>query len=291
MSEGYPRRLSAGQRCRVLIGDLEGRTRVVFETGETLFEAPNWAPDGHLVLNAEGRLFDLVPGGRPVEIRAEGLPAVNNDHVLSPDGATILASGDDGQLHRVSRAGGKAQAVTHDAGVLHFLHGISPDGTQLAYVAIVPGQATFGAEAHLRLIGADGTGDRELTTTGGPDDGPEFSPDGRWIYFNTETFTPGQMQVARIRPDGTEPERLTHDDRVDWFPHVSPTGSHAVFLSYPTGTHAHPADLPVQLRIVEMPRFDDPIAVIDLFGGQGTINVTSWSPDGREFAYVDYPME
>ncbi len=122
-------------------------------------------------------------------------------------------------------------------------------------------------------------------------DGPEYTPDGAWIYFNTERFSPGSAQIARIRPDGTGLEQLTFDERVNWFPHVAPDGSRAVYLSYPPGTRGHPADLPVELRLVEGDDWRSARIVVTLPGGQGTINVNSWSPDSRRFAYVDYPFE
>jgi hypothetical protein len=30
--------------------------------------------------------------------------------------------------------------------------------------------------------------------------------------------------------------------------------------------------------------------LVDLFGGQGTINVNSWAPDSRRFAFVRYEL-
>ena len=117
-------------------------------------------------------------------------------------------------------------------------------------------------------------------------DGPEYSPDGAWIYYNTEQFT-GHAQIARMRPDGTGVERLSHAPTVDWFPHLSPDGRRAVYLAYPPGTRGHPADLPVELMLVGED-WSQPRSVVNLFGGQGTINVNSWSPDSRSFAYVTY---
>jgi TolB protein len=36
--------------------------------------------------------------------------------------------------------------------------------------------------------------------------------------------------------------------------------------------------------------WSSPIRTYPLFGGQGTINVNSWSPDSGRFAFVTYPM-
>lgn len=169
---------------------------------------------------------------------------------------------------------------------MHFLHGVSPDGTTLAYVGIENQRWDAG---NLWTIGAAGGPSTRLTFDGGPDDGPEYTPDGAWIYFNTERFS-ANAQIARIRPDGTGLEQLTFDERVNWFPHFSPDGSRAVYLSYPPGTQGHPADRPVELRLVTGGDWGSARTVVSLAGGQGTINVNSWSPDSRSFAYVDYPF-
>jgi len=148
------------------------------------------------------------------------------------------------------------------------------------------------ARAFIHTIGVDGTRDRAVTAGPGPDDGPEYSPDGEWIYLNTERFatTPGHAQIARMKPDGTQFEQLTFDERVNWFPHLSPSGERAVYLSFPTGTVGHPADLNVELRLVESGEWGRSRTIVELYGGQGTINVNSWSPDGTRFAFVDYPL-
>ena len=159
--------------------------------------------------------------------------------------------------------------------------------------ACVPqGQDPWTAAA-LHLIGADGTGDRALTTDAGPADGPAWSPDGQWILFNTEQFStvPGHAQLARIRPDGGELEQLTSDERVNWFPHVAPTGDVVAYVSFEPGTIGHPENRSVELRLVEWEAWDRPTTFVALHSGQGTMNVPSWAPDGSAFAFVDYPIE
>jgi TolB protein len=221
---------------------------------------------------------------------------LNTDHVLDPDGKHIFVSAyDDWQIYRAPLAGGQAVRVTEEAtpeGMLHFLHGVSPDGRHLAFVGvrakITDDSFTF-LSAEICTLGTDGNGFRQITAGGVPADGPEYSPDGEWIYFNTEAFS-GHAQIARMRPDGTKATRLTEEATVDWFPHLSPDGRLAVYLAYPPGTKGHPADLWVELKLVRGDDWKGAVTAVRLFGGQGTINVNSWSPDSTRFVYVAYPV-
>ncbi|MFI1993506.1 TolB family protein [Actinoplanes sp. NPDC020271] len=282
------RTLAERQKCRIWTYDVSTDVSTPVHTSSSvLFEAPNWSADGDLIVNGDGLLWRLPvqPGAVPVRIPIDGVPGLNNDHVLGP-GDTIFVSADDGHLYEASLHGGVARRVTHEDR-MHFLHGVSPDGATLAYVGIEEQRWDTG---NLWTIGAGGGTSTRLTFPGGPDDGPEYTPDGSWIYFNTERFT-SSAQIARIRPDGSSLEQLTFDERVNWFPHFSPDGQLAVYLSYPPGTQGHPADLPVELRLVTGGDWQAARTVVAPAGGQGTINVNSWAPDSRRFAYVDYPFE
>ncbi|GAA2692306.1 hypothetical protein Apa02nite_034720 [Actinoplanes palleronii] len=282
------RTLAPGQHCRILVCEVDsGVLTVVHKSALVLFEAPNWTANDQLVVNGEGLLWSLPADGSaaPQLIPLEGVPELNNDHVLAPDGKDIFLSGNDGHLYRASLAGGPGQRITDAANWMHFLHGVSPDGATLAYVGLEPGRWDAGT---LWTIRADGGPSTALTSGPGADDGPEYHPAGDWIYFNTERY--GHAQIARIRPNGTAMEQLTHDARVNWFPHFAPDGSRAVYLSYPPGTEGHPADRLVELRLVEGDDWHAARTIVELPGGQGTINVNSWSPDGTRFAYVDYPL-
>jgi Tol biopolymer transport system component len=152
--------------------------------------------------------------------------------------------------------------------------------------------ASFEEPGVLALIPATG-GDTAVVDTGeGHIDGPEFSPDGSWLYFNTERWAnePGHAQLARVPVDGGDVERLVTSGTVDWFPHLAPDSRTAVYIEFPTGTLGHPADRDVALVIVGTDDWASPRERIPLPGGQGTINVNSWSPDSRRFAYVSYPV-
>ena len=145
---------------------------------------------------------------------------------------------------------------------------------------------------NIYTIPANGGKETQLTTAKGLDDGPEYSPDGRFIYFSSERAAkvPGHAQCFRMKPDGTAIELLTFDERVNWFPHVSPDGQSVVFISYPAGTTGHPPNKDVILRFMR-PDGSGQRDIVAFFGGQGTINVNSWAPDNRRFAYVAYPMK
>ncbi|WP_406437992.1 hypothetical protein OHB14_56385 [Streptomyces sp. NBC_01613] len=297
MSEQVPaRRLRSGQRARIRVWNrATGAARTVYESHDRLYEAPNWTPDGRLLVNGDGLLWTLPTDGSaaPRAVPAQGLPDVNNDHVLSPDGTTVFASANDWHIWEVPLVGGAARRITAEDGGMHFLHGVSPDGRRLGYVRLEPEGDNWWASATIHTVGVDGRDDVAVTTDPGPADGCEWTPDGAWIYFNTEQFSqqPGHAQLARVRPDGTELEQLTFDERVNWFPHIAPTGDVAVYLSYPPGTTGHPADLPVELRLVHVDAWQEPTTLVALDGGQGTINVPSWAPDASAFAFVDYPFD
>ncbi len=300
MSERDTRRirhrpLAHDQTCVVYIVDVTtGKSTEVYRTTELLLEAPNWIDEDSMILNGDGVLWRLsIPSGTVAPITLDGVPDLNNDHVPAPDRNVVFLSAYDGHIHRATLStGATEQITTHDPNrpMLHFLHGVSPNGATLAFVGVEPGPTGAGSSANIFTIPSSGGAIRQLTFGARPADGCEFSPDGEWIYFNTEAFTEhaGHAQIARIRTDGSETTQLTYDDRVNWFPHTSPNGAHVCYLSYPPGTIGHPADLDVEIRLVA----DDwsaPTILAKLHGGQGTINVNSWAPDSTAFAYVAYP--
>jgi len=292
-----PRELQPGQRCEVWIASVTGERELVFTTRDVLLEAPNWTRDGAaFILNGAGKLWRFEVGSRAIsQVPLTGVPDLNNDHVLAPDGTGIYLSANDGHIYRAALGGGAATRLTDGDGYFHFLHGVSPDGDDLAYVGIEAGD--FTQPGRLMTIPAGG-GAATLLNVDGHCDGPEYSPDGDWLYFNTEAFTssPGHAQLARLRTsDGGAPgqpalEQLLTSDTVDWFPHLSPDGRWASYIRFPRGTVGHPADLPVDVVLVSTGDWTTPLHCWPLFGGQGTLNVNSWSPDSTRFAYVAYPV-
>jgi len=291
------RSLAPGQRTEVWVADATtGAAHVVLITDTLLLEAPNWTSDERLLLNGDGGLWALpvAAGGRqaggPLQrVPFTGLPDINNDHVLHPDGERILMSAADGHVYAGSRLGGAVERVTPDDGTWHFLHGVSPDGEEIAYVEIPLDDLTRPGAVVQLTVSSGRT--RRLDAGGRHCDGPEYSPDGRWVYLNTEAFTstPGHAQLARYPVGGGALERLATSPTVDWFPHLAPVGSLASYVAFPPGTLGHPADVDVQVVVVDTGEWNRPLRVFDVPGGQGTLNVNSWSPDGLRFAFVSYP--
>ncbi len=247
------------------------------------FEAPNWSPDGaFLVFNSRGRLYRLpVAGGEPQPIDTGFATRCNNDHGISPDGAQLVISDHSQARHSLMYLlpikGGTPRQITRLGP--SYWHGWSPDGKTLAYCAERQG------EFDIYTIPVDGGEEKRLTTAPGLDDGPDYSPDGRFIYFNSERS--GTMQIWRMRPDGAQQEAVTADEYNNWFPHPSPDGQWIVFLSYEKDVQGHPENKDVLLRLLSLKsgRIE---MLARLFGGQGTINVPSWSPDSRKLAFVSY---
>jgi Tol biopolymer transport system component len=262
------------------------RDRRVVHRARAHFEAPNWSRDGReLLFNEGGRLFRLpVEGGTPRVVDTGFATRLNNDHGLSPDGAWLAVSDksqDDGKsaIYVLPSEGGTPRRVTAKAP--SYWHGWSPDGRTLAYCAARDGALD------VYTIPVEGGEETRLTTAPGIDDGPDYSPDGEWIYFNSERT--GTMQIWRMRPDGREQGQVTSDGHADWFPHPSPDGKWVVFLSYDAQVKGHPPNEDVQLRV--MPAGGGEVEMLArLFGGQGTINVPSWSPDGARLAFVSYRL-
>ncbi len=255
------------------------------------FEAPNWTHDGaSFIFNRNGLLQRLaVSGGEPQTIDTGFANHCNNDHGISPDSKWIALSDNSQADHQslvyiVPFEGGKPRRITQNSP--SYWHGWSPDGKTLAFV----GQRN--GDFDIYTISTEGGAEMRLTTAKGLDDGPEYSPDGKYIYFNSERT--GLMQIWRMRPDGSAQEQVFSDEMNNWFPHISPDGKWMVFLSYDKSVTGHPENKDVMLRLMSLDEknaTDKKITVLaKLFGGQGTINVPSWSPDSLKLAFVSYQM-
>jgi len=266
-----------------------GDRRVAYMTPGRV-EAPNWTRGGEsLIFNRDGRLERLpLSGGKPEIVDTGFATRCNNDHGLSPNG-TLLAISDQSQepheslIYVVPASGGTPRRITQNSP--SYWHGWSPDGKTLAFCGERNGNFdiyTIPADP------AEGSTEARLTTAKGLDDGPDFSPDGKYVYFNSERT--GIMQIWRMRPDGTEQEQVTSDEFNNWFPHPSPDGKWLVFLSYDRSVSGHPPNKDVMLRLMSLGADRKMTVLARLFGGQGTINVPSWSPDSQRLAFVSFHL-
>jgi len=266
-----------------------GERKVIYRAREK-FEAPNWSRDGKLFyINKGGAIYILpVQGGTPVQsgtpVKLDTGDAVqcNNDHGFSPDGKWLAISHSvkgASQISVVPSGGGAPRRLTSGKEPSYW-HAWSPDGKTLAFA----GQRN--KDFDIYTIPVEGGPEKQLTTAKGTDDGPDYTPDGKYIYFNSERT--GDMKIWRMNPDGTDQQQVTKDaNYADWFPHPSPDGKWLVWLSFDKSVTGHPANKDVVLRI--MPLAGGKARVLaTLFGGQGTINVPSWSPDSKQIAFVSY---
>jgi Tol biopolymer transport system component len=277
--------------------EVDSGNRRVVRHFDGKIEAPNWSRDGKdLIYNSNGRIWRIpVEGGEPVQVDTGRHLDNNNDHGLSPDGRQLVISDQIepdnlSRIHVVTLDGSvPVRTVVDDPMARSYWHGWSPDGATLAYVRV----GLEGGSYDIWAKDLGGGAPRPLIVGPGVDDGPEYSPDGQHLYFNSTRS--GAMALWRARADGTQPVQLTHDPaRRDWFPHLSPDGKRIVYVSF--GDDVALADHPpnredVQLRMLPADGSAPPAILTRLFGGQGTINVPSWSPDGRQVAFVSYRLK
>ncbi|HWA00007.1 MAG TPA: hypothetical protein VG841_06800 [Caulobacterales bacterium] len=297
---GYPAAVESTLEILDMSGGDMGDRRIVRHFTGVKIEAPNWSRDGRtLIYNSGGHLWSIsVDGGEPVMINTGDRVKLNNDHGLSPDGAQLMIS-DQTEADNISRiytlpltGSDHPRLVVSHRTARSYWHAWTPDGRTIAYTASRPETGTDDYDIYAKAANGRGR-ERNLTHSMGLDDGPEYTPDGQYIYFNSTRS--GAMQIWRARArDGANPERITTDETYrDWFPHFSPDGQRMAFVSFfanDVRVDDHPPNRDVQIRVQPTDRSAPPIIVTKLFGGQGTMNVPSWSPDGQYLAFVSYRL-
>ena len=295
----YPFELSPGEvwdrsgdKSFLEIFDIETGESKLLKKFDKVIEAPNWSPDGKfLTYNSEGRIYKIeIESGAITEVPSYFVDNCNNDHVLSPDGLGLFVSHhtkEDGlsRIYKIFFDGRMPELVTPLAP--SYLHGVTADGKTLAYCAERDG------EYDIYTIPTAGGNETQLTTAFGLNDGPEYDCDGEYIWFNS--VRSGRMQAWRMRPDGSEQTQMTQDAHWNtWFPHISPDRTKVVMLAYherDVRPGEHVPNKNVEIRLMtgnDKTGWSEPRTILKLFGGQGTINVNSWAPDSKRFAYVRY---
>lgn len=261
---------------------------------DRVIEAPNWLKNSDTILyNAEGYMYAYDLNTNTERLLDTGsCDQCNNDHVVSPDETELAVSHmtfDNGdftsRVYIVPMKGGEPRLVTPNSP--SFLHGWSPDSTEMAYCAFrdIDGRQ----EVDVYTIPVNGGVEKRLTK-GGFNDGPEYSPDGKYIWYNATNS--GLMQVWRMERDGGEQTQITENRRNNWFPHVSPDGKRVVYISYgpeQLEPHEHLSNMPVELWLMDADG-ENQHKILSLFGGQGSINVNSWAGDSMRFAFVSYAI-
>lgn len=266
-----------------------GRVETILASNKH-FEAPNWHPDNYLILNSNGKLYTLDIATKKLNVLNTGFAqSNNNDHGISPDKKWLAISNvahTDTSKKRYKSAiyilpisGGEPRRIT--AEVMSFWHGWSADGKTLAYCGERNGNFD------IYTIGIEGGQEIRLTATEGLDDGPDYSPDGKQIYFNS--YRTGRMQIWRMNADGSNPEQMTFDENSNWFAHPSPDGKWIAYISYQSDEkQQHLFGKQVKLRLMDVKTKEIRDLTPVFFGGQGTINVPSWSADSKKIAFVSY---
>jgi Tol biopolymer transport system component len=288
-------------RSRLFIYDLHDGSSHLAYTADSIWEAPNWSPDGkYLIANSGGGIYKLVlKQDGMAEPQRLAVPAnfqCNNDKAISPDGKKIAFSATvpphkGSQVFLADADGSNVKLVVSESP--SYFHGWSPDNKTLAFVA----QRNGSGQYDIYGMPANGGAEKQLTSNIHHDDGPDYSPDGKWIYINSDRS--GKEAVWRFPSDGAgtndeKAEMVVSDGLEDWFPHISPDGMKMVYIGYPAGTPNHnPRTVQIELKLVAINHgrvAASQKTLVKAIGGQGTINVNSWAPDSTRFAYVVYEV-
>ncbi len=289
-------------RSHLYIYDLRTNTSHLVYTADAIWEAPNWSPDGkYFISNSANTIYKFVlkPDGtaEPERLAIPAAYRCNNDKAISPDGKQLafsatLAPAHNSQVFLADADGSNPKLMV--SGTPSYFHGWSPDNKTLAFVAQRNGSGQYD------VYSVPATGDnqeQQLNANSHHDDGPDYSPDGKWIYINSDRS--GKESIWRFPATGAGPgdakaEMVVSDSMEDWFPHISPDGKRLVYIGYPAGTSTHdPRTVAIQVKLVAVSNgkvATTQKTLVEATGGQGTLNVNSWAPDSQHFAYITYEV-
>lgn len=270
--------------------DIHTGERTILREFDYVVQAPNWTRDGRfLICNSRGRLYAYELATDEIsEIDSGFAIDCTNDHLLSSDNTQLAIShftNEDAtaRIYMLPLTGGHPTLITEQGP--SYLHGWSPDGKRLAYCGERDGQYD------IYTISVNGGPETQLTNEPGLDDGPEYSPSGEHIWFNS--VRSGLMQIWRMEVDGSNPTRVVKEEANCWFPHVSPDGQWVAYIAYGKDDVIpgdHPPNRDIEIRLIPA-EGGVPKTIVKLFGGQGTMNVNSWSPDSRKLAFFSYRLK
>jgi TolB protein len=266
--------------------DADSPRSIVVSSLRGHMEAPNWSRDGNsLIYNLDGHIWTIpVAGGTAKMIDTGSATRCTGSHGLSPDGNSLAIScampdKPETRVYIVPLQGGPPRLVTQNPN--SYFHSWSPGGKTILFARPDRGSINIFA------VSAEGGEEKALTSGSGTSDDPDYSPDGQFVYFNSDRG--GTMQIWRMRPDGSAPEQMTFDGLNNWTAHPSPDGKSILILSYPREVTGHPANKDVMLRLLT-PEDKKIRTLVNIVGGSGTDNVPNWAPDGQHLAYVSYQM-
>ena len=281
-------------RSTLCIFDTETGDIQKLHTFDKVIEAPNWMKDGdHLIFNSDGLIHRYTISEDKDEVVNTGFcTKCNNDHVLAFDNSGIAVSNFNedfiSHIYTIPFETGEPFQVTK--GNEHsWLHGWSPDGETLAFCGFRKRGEDQKMTVDIVTIPAKG-GEEIRLTTEGFNDGPEYSSDGKTIWFISTRS--GLMQVWKMNADGSGQQQMTFEDQNNWFGHISPDGKKVVNIAYSKDgldPQQHLPNMHVSLWLMNADG-SERRKILDFFGGQGSINVNSWAPDSKKFAFVQYEL-
>jgi Tol biopolymer transport system component len=261
------------------------RRAIVIRSGSTPMQSPNWAPGGRdIYVHESGRLVDIPVldpqiGGTPRPVDVGPLLDCSGNFGVAPDGQTIAVSCADAargnhQVYVVPLHGGAPKRLTNGPESGYF-HAWSPDGTSLAFTR---GKAS---RADIYAVSVEGGAEKRLTTDT-LNDGPDYTADGKYIYFDSARS--GRLQIWRMNADGSEPTQVTGDLSANSSPHVSPDGKSVAFLSQASDS----GDAIARTTLKILTPADGMIrAVTEFDGNRGSLAMNSWL-DHNHLALIEY---